>query len=77
MGSRRTKALLMRQQLKTTATDARGKPRGGASHACPRCDSRTEVVDTRRQETGPGVRRVRRCVKCRHEFTTTERMTRR
>lgn len=67
MGRRRAAALMMKQ-------DVRGKPRGGASHACPRCDSRTKVVDTRRQEDGVGVRRVRRCVRarCGHEFTTEE-----
>jgi transcriptional regulator NrdR family protein len=53
------------------------RPRGGASHACPKCGGRTEVVDTRRSEDGPGVRRVRQCVRvgCRRRFTTAEEVS--
>jgi hypothetical protein len=67
MGRRRAAALMMKQQ------DVKGKPRGGASHACPLCESRTEVVDTRRQENG--VRRSRLCTnrKCMHKFDTVEK----
>lgn len=71
MGRRRAAALIMKQQ------DVRGKPRGGASYACPSCGGRTEVVDTRRSEDGASVRRVRQCVtrlrrRCRRKFTTDE-----
>lgn len=68
MGRRRAAALLMKQR------DVKGKPRGGASHACPRCGARTRVVDTRRQEGGEGVRRTRRCVRmsCQATFNTEE-----
>jgi transcriptional regulator NrdR family protein len=64
---------MMRQQ------DVKGKPRGGASHACPKCSSRTEVVDTRRQEDGLGVRRFRLCTnrQCLHKFETVEKAMKR
>lgn len=55
MGRSRASALMARE-------DVKGKPRGGASHACPGCGGRTEVIDTRRNDDGVGVRRVRRCV---------------
>ena len=77
MGRKRAAALL-KQQQPTIQRDAKGKPRGGASHACPRCSSRTEVIETRRQESGIGVRRIRRCIKrsCLHQFETIEEVTR-
>jgi hypothetical protein len=79
MGRRRAAAVLKRRAATAALvpTDATGKPRGGASHACPRCGERTEVIDTRRHEDGVGVRRVRQCasVQCRHKFATDEQET--
>lgn len=70
MGRRRAAAAILREEAKS-------RPRGGASHACPRCGGRTEVVDTRRHEDGVRVRRVRQCVSqpkraCQRRFNTTE-----
>lgn len=82
MGRRRAAALVAKAAAKTTFVlkeDARGKPRGGASHACPVCGGITEVIDTRRHEDGVRVRRVRQCVtklkrRCHNPFTTTEKV---
>jgi transcriptional repressor NrdR len=40
---------------------------------CPRCDSRTSILETRRADRGQAVRRRRRCEACGHRFTTYER----
>jgi transcriptional repressor NrdR len=39
---------------------------------CPRCDSPTKTLETRRVPDG-AVRRRRECTQCRHRFTTYER----
>jgi transcriptional repressor NrdR len=39
---------------------------------CPRCDSGTAILETRRVPDG-AVRRRRECSSCRHRFTTYER----
>jgi transcriptional regulator NrdR family protein len=48
------------------------RPRGGASHPCPRCDGDSHVVITRRDEDSGSVRRVRECRSCHHRFHTVE-----
>src|SRR5215813_7738553 len=40
---------------------------------CPRCDSSTRTLETRRAPAGDGVRRRRECSSCGHRFTTYER----
>ncbi|HEX6586982.1 MAG TPA: transcriptional regulator NrdR [Solirubrobacterales bacterium] len=40
---------------------------------CPRCESRTSILETRRAEDGDAVRRRRQCSGCGHRFTTYER----
>lgn len=47
--------------------------RGGASVPCPRCDSPTHVVITRRVEGK--VTRKRECTHCGHKFSTVEKIT--
>ena len=50
----------------------RRRPRGAASHECPRCGRRpSRVLDTRPLRRG--VQRVRECQSCRHKFITRER----
>lgn len=52
------------------------KKRGGATVPCPQCDSPTEVLVTRRD--GNRVTRSRQCKssRCRHKFSTEERVSR-
>ena len=40
---------------------------------CPRCDSSTGILETRRAPDGHAVRRRRLCSQCGHRFTTYER----
>jgi transcriptional repressor NrdR len=40
---------------------------------CPRCDSPTSILETRKAEDGAALRRRRECTKCGHRFTTYER----
>jgi transcriptional repressor NrdR len=40
---------------------------------CPRCNSPTSTLETRRAEGGDALRRRRECTKCCHRFTTYER----
>jgi transcriptional repressor NrdR len=40
---------------------------------CPRCDSSTSTLETRRADDGQAVRRRRQCSECGHRFTTYER----
>jgi transcriptional repressor NrdR len=40
---------------------------------CPRCDSRTAILETRKAEGGIALRRRRQCEECGHRFTTYER----
>ena len=40
---------------------------------CPRCDSPTSILETRKAEGGAALRRRRECTKCGHRFTTYER----
>jgi transcriptional repressor NrdR len=40
---------------------------------CPRCDSPTTILETRKAEVGAALRRRRQCTKCGHRFTTYER----
>jgi transcriptional repressor NrdR len=40
---------------------------------CPRCDSSTRTLETRRAPDGAAVRRRRVCSSCGHRFTTYER----
>ncbi len=39
---------------------------------CPRCKSKTRVLDTRKTEDEKLVRRIRECTKCRYKLTTFE-----
>lgn len=49
------------------------KGRSLPKFACPRCDSyRSVVVNSRPNIRTDGVRRRRRCLDCRHRFTTEE-----
>jgi transcriptional repressor NrdR len=43
---------------------------------CPRCHSRTSVLESRKAEDGAATRRRRECVSCGHRFTTYERRER-
>jgi transcriptional repressor NrdR len=40
---------------------------------CPRCDSPTAILETRKAEGGAALRRRRECSSCGHRFTTYER----
>jgi transcriptional repressor NrdR len=40
---------------------------------CPRCDSPTSILETRKAEAGAALRRRRECSSCGHRFTTYER----
>ena len=40
---------------------------------CPRCDSSSRTLETRRAPDGNAVRRRRECANCGHRFTTYER----
>jgi transcriptional repressor NrdR len=40
---------------------------------CPRCESSTSILETRKAEGGAALRRRRECTACRHRFTTYER----
>jgi transcriptional repressor NrdR len=40
---------------------------------CPRCDSSTTTLETRKAEGGAALRRRRECPACGHRFTTYER----
>ena len=40
---------------------------------CPRCQSASRVLESRRAEDGSAVRRRRACARCAHRFTTFER----
>jgi transcriptional repressor NrdR len=40
---------------------------------CPRCDSPTAILETRKAEGGSALRRRRECTECGHRFTTYER----
>jgi transcriptional repressor NrdR len=40
---------------------------------CPRCDSPTKTLETRRAPEGNAIRRRRECGECGHRFTTYER----
>ena len=40
---------------------------------CPRCDSSTSTLETRKADGGSAVRRRRQCTGCGHRFTTFER----
>jgi transcriptional repressor NrdR len=40
---------------------------------CPRCDSPTTILETRKAEAGTALRRRRQCSECGHRFTTYER----
>jgi transcriptional repressor NrdR len=40
---------------------------------CPRCDSPTTILETRKAEAGAALRRRRQCSNCGHRFTTYER----
>jgi transcriptional repressor NrdR len=40
---------------------------------CPRCDSPTSILETRKAEGGAALRRRRECSSCGHRFTTYER----
>ena len=40
---------------------------------CPRCDSPTAILETRKAESGAALRRRRECSSCGHRFTTYER----
>jgi transcriptional repressor NrdR len=40
---------------------------------CPRCDSPTAILETRKAEAGAALRRRRECTECGHRFTTYER----
>ncbi|MGA8219426.1 MAG: ATP cone domain-containing protein [Solirubrobacterales bacterium] len=40
---------------------------------CPRCDSPTTILETRKAEGGAALRRRRECSSCGHRFTTYER----
>lgn len=48
------------------------RKRGGASFACPRCGSDTEVIITRRSPETGTVSRRRRCLSCEYVFPTRE-----
>lgn len=41
---------------------------------CPVCQGQTEVTDTRPRNNGEFIWRRRKCVKCKHNFSTTERL---
>jgi transcriptional repressor NrdR len=40
---------------------------------CPRCDSPTSILETRKADGGAALRRRRECTECGHRFTTYER----
>jgi transcriptional repressor NrdR len=40
---------------------------------CPRCDSPTTILETRKADGGSALRRRRECTECGHRFTTYER----
>jgi transcriptional repressor NrdR len=40
---------------------------------CPRCESLTSILETRKAEAGAALRRRRECSACGHRFTTYER----
>jgi transcriptional repressor NrdR len=40
---------------------------------CPRCDSTTSILETRKADAGAALRRRRECSSCGHRFTTYER----
>jgi transcriptional repressor NrdR len=40
---------------------------------CPRCESPTSILETRKAEGGAALRRRRECASCGHRFTTYER----
>jgi transcriptional repressor NrdR len=40
---------------------------------CPRCESPTAILETRKAEGGAALRRRRECSECGHRFTTYER----
>jgi len=40
---------------------------------CPRCDSPTAILETRKADGGSALRRRRQCTNCGHRFTTYER----
>jgi transcriptional repressor NrdR len=40
---------------------------------CPRCESSTSILETRKAEGGTALRRRRQCSDCGHRFTTYER----
>jgi len=40
---------------------------------CPRCDSPTSTLETRKADGGSALRRRRQCTECGHRFTTYER----
>lgn len=46
------------------------RARGGASILCPKCETPTRVLKTRRD--GPTVARRRECLSCGRQLTTTE-----
>jgi transcriptional regulator NrdR family protein len=51
------------------------RPRGGASIPCPRCNTPTRVLQTRRNPDTT-VRRERNCPKCNFIFNTNEKPAR-
>jgi len=40
---------------------------------CPRCESSTSILETRKADSGAALRRRRQCSSCGHRFTTYER----
>jgi transcriptional repressor NrdR len=40
---------------------------------CPRCESPTSILETRKSDAGAALRRRRECSSCGHRFTTYER----
>src|SRR6266545_3720457 len=40
---------------------------------CPRCESSTAILETRKADSGAALRRRRECSSCGHRFTTYER----
>jgi len=53
-----------------TKTVSKPRPRGGASHLCPRCNAVSRVKETRRFDRT--VLRYRVCLECDHEYETHE-----
>jgi len=61
----------MKRKKKTDHSWLRSRERGGASHPCPVCDSKTRVQKTWRK--GKTVHRIRICPDCSNKYETTER----